>query len=382
MWANIAFLSGKQLESVYYHVMLNLIIGFLLIIGVISNILFRDRISSLTKEIERQRLLLNDYAMESALFLAIVDMMEIFGKDISVEETLERITQSISNFFKNEIVLVQLFGHHFFQDVRGENIQLPPETFEEIATRPYPILINNLNSFPKYRFLEEKGISSFILTPLKGKRNEVSGVIGVFSKGNKTFAQRDLSLLRMISIPISLILENAELIEETKILSITDSLTHLYNRRHFQQYFEKVLQQSREKNAPLAVAMCDIDNFKFYNDRNGHLAGDRALKDIARFIHHSIKGSDIVARYGGEEFVIVFPETEKETAYRICEGIRKKIEEIKFPGEEFQPEGDLTISFGISAFPSDGQSCEELIRKADIALYEAKKQGRNRVVVA
>ncbi len=320
--------------------------------------------------------------MESALFLAIVDMIEIFGKDISVEETLERVTQNISNFFKNEIVLVQLFGQHFFQDVRGENIQLPPETFEEIATRPYPILINNLNSFPKYRFLEERGISSFILAPLKSKRDEVSGLIGVFSKGSKTFSQRDLSLLRMISIPISLILENAELIEETRILSITDSLTHLYNRRHFQQYFEKVLRQSKEKNVPIAVAMCDIDNFKFYNDKNGHLAGDKVLRDIAIIIHRSIKGSDIAARYGGEEFVIVFPETDKETAYRICDTIRKRIEEIEFPGEEFQPEGNLTISFGISGFPSDGNTCEELIRNADISLYEAKRQGRNRVIVA
>ncbi|MCM8758747.1 MAG: sensor domain-containing diguanylate cyclase [Candidatus Omnitrophica bacterium] len=351
-------------------------------VGLVSNIIFRDRVSSLTKEIERQRLLLNDYAMESALFLAIVDMMEIFGKDISVEETLERVTHSISNFFKNEIVLVQLFGQHFFQDIRGENIQLPQETFEEIATRPYPILINNLNSFPKYKFLEEKGISSFILAPLKGKKEEVSGVIGVFSRGSKTFSQRDLSLLRMISIPISLILENAELIEETRILSITDSLTHLYNRRHFQQYFEKILQRAREKNTPVSVAMCDIDNFKYYNDKNGHLAGDKVLKDIARLIHQSIKGSDIAARYGGEEFIIVFPETDKETAYKICDTIRKRIEEVNFQGEEFQPEGDLTISFGISQFPGDGQNCEELIRKADTALYEAKKQGRNRVVVA
>lgn len=326
--------------------------------------------------------MLNDYAMESALFLAIVDMMEIFGKDISVEETLEHVTHNISNFFKNEIVLVQLFGQHFFQDIRGENIHLPPETFEEITTRPYPILINNLSSFPKYRFLEEKGIFSFILAPLKGKKDVVSGVIGVFSRGSKIFSQRDLSLLRMISIPISLILENAELMEKTRILSITDSLTHLYNRRHFQQHFERVLQQAKERNIPISVAMCDIDNFKFYNDKNGHLAGDRVLKDIAKIIHQSIKGSDIAARFGGEEFVIVFPETDKETAYRICNTIRKRIEEIKFPGEEFQPEKDLTISFGISEFPANGNSCEELIKKADIALYEAKRQGRNRVVMA
>ncbi|MCM8788844.1 MAG: sensor domain-containing diguanylate cyclase, partial [Candidatus Omnitrophica bacterium] len=264
----------------------------------------------------------------------------------------------------------------------GENIQLPPETFEEIATKPYPVLINNLEAFPKYRFLRENNISSFILAPLKGKNNEISGVLGVFSKKNKIFSQKDLSLLRMISIPISLILENMELIEQTKVLSITDPLTHLYNRRHFQECFDGILKESMEKNLSFSVVMCDIDHFKFYNDKNGHLAGDQILRDIADMLHQNIKGSDIVARYGGEEFIIVFPETKKEIAFRICDNIRRKVEDVKFPGEEFQPGCDLTISFGIAEFPVDGKNTDELIRKADMALYEAKRQGRNRVVAA
>ncbi|MCM8815425.1 MAG: sensor domain-containing diguanylate cyclase [Candidatus Omnitrophica bacterium] len=382
VWLNLSFLAGKQYENFFYLVAFDLVVSFALVVGVVSNIIFRDRLSSLVKEIDRQRLLINDYAVESALFLAIVEMMEIFGKDISIEETLDRVTQGISNFFSNEIVLVQLFGQHFFQNVKGENIHLSTETFEEIATKPYPILINNLESFPKYRFLKEKNISSFILVPLKSKKDEITGVLGVFSKNNRNFSQKDLSLLRMISIPISLILENMELMEQTKVLSITDPLTHLYNRRHFQQCLEKIWKESMEKNLSFSIAMCDIDNFKFYNDRNGHLAGDRVLRDIAGILHQNIKGLDIVARYGGEEFIMVFPETKKEIALKICDNIRRKVEEVEFTGEEFQPGGDLTISFGISEFPSDGNTADELIRKADMALYEAKKQGRNRVVAA
>ncbi|MCM8764483.1 MAG: sensor domain-containing diguanylate cyclase [Candidatus Omnitrophica bacterium] len=382
VWLNIAFLAGKQYDNVFYLISFDLVVSFALVVGIISNLIFKDRLSSLTKEIDRQRLLINDYAVESALFLAIVEMMEIFGKDISVEETLDRVTQGISNFFVNEIVFVQLFGQHFFQNVKGENIHFPPETFEEIATKPYPVLINNIDSFPKYKFLEKNDISSFILIPLKSKNDEISGVLGVFSKKNRNFSQRDLSLLRMISIPISLILENMELMEQTKVLSIIDPLTHLYNRRHFQQCFEKILKEAIEKKLSFSVAMCDIDNFKFYNDKNGHLAGDRVLRDIAGILHQNIKGSDIVARYGGEEFVMVFPETKKEIAFRICDNIRRKVEEVKFPGEEFQPGGDLTISFGVSEFPSDGNNTDELIRKADTALYDAKEQGRNRVVTA
>ncbi len=177
---NLTYLAGKHLERFHYIVLFDIILSFILITGIISNIFFRDRLSSLTKEIERQRLLINDYSVESALFRSVVEMMEVFGENISIEETLERITAGISSFFKNEIAIVQLFGERFFQSIKGENLNLPHETFEEIVTRPYPVLINNLESFPRYKFLQERGITSFILVPLKGKKDIVSGVIGVF----------------------------------------------------------------------------------------------------------------------------------------------------------------------------------------------------------
>lgn len=361
--------------------MLNLVVGFLIIIGIISHTFSEHRFYSISQQLEKYRLMVNDYSMESSIFSAIVEMMEIFGKDVSIEEILSRVTQSISNFFQKEIVVVQLFGQHFFQDIKGENLNLPEETFEEIVTKPYPILINNLDSFQKYKFLETAGISSFILAPLKDKKDETTGVIGVFSKNQRIFTQKDLSFLKLISIPVSLIIENAELIEKTKILSITDSLTHLYNRRHFQHHIEEIINQAKEKKFHVSLAMCDIDNFKFYNDRNGHLAGDKLLKDVADILHKNIKGSDIAARYGGEEFVIIFPDTHKDIAFRIADTIRKKIEDIKFPEEEYQPGGNLTISFGVACFPCDADNYEELIKKADTALYEAKKQGKNRVIL-
>lgn len=229
--------------------------GVLVVIGIVGHVFIRDRITSLTKEVERQRLMLNDYAMESALFTAIVEMMEIFGTDMSIEETLHRVTQSIGSFFKNEIIIVQLFGQRFFQEIRGESLNISEDIFDEIATKPYPLLINNVETFPKYKFLKEKGVSSFIIVPLKDKKGELSGAIGIFSKNNRVFSQRDLSLMRSISIPISLILDNVELMEQTRILSITDPLTHLYNRRHFQQFLETIINEANRKNFIVSVAM-------------------------------------------------------------------------------------------------------------------------------
>jgi diguanylate cyclase (GGDEF)-like protein len=128
--------------------------------------------------------------------------------------------------------------------------------------------------------------------------------------------------------------------------------------------------------------MADIDYFKHYNDTNGHSAGDYALKKIAEIMRKNVKGSDIVARYGGEEFILVFPETTKENALSLCERIRQHIKDFRFNNEERQPNGDLTISMGISSYPEDGLTGKELVKKADVALYKAKELGRNRVVIA
>jgi len=128
--------------------------------------------------------------------------------------------------------------------------------------------------------------------------------------------------------------------------------------------------------------MADIDYFKHYNDTNGHSAGDYALKKIAEIMRKNVKGSDIVARYGGEEFILVFPETTKENALSICDAIRQHIKDFRFNNEESQPNGDLTISMGVASYPEDGHTTQELVKKADAALYKAKDLGRNRVIPA
>ena len=184
----------------------------------------------------------------------------------------------------------------------------------------------------------------------------------------------------MVSAPTSLLIENAELFEKTKILSITDGLTQLYNRRHFEEVLERLFMNAKNSHSPLSLSICDVDYFKHYNDVNGHPAGDFVLKKLAEILKKGVKGSDIVARYGGEEFVIIFPNTTKENAKKVCETLNKKIKEYKFPNEKSQPNGDLTVSFGIANFPEDATTPQELIEKADIALYKAKSTGRDKVV--
>jgi len=128
--------------------------------------------------------------------------------------------------------------------------------------------------------------------------------------------------------------------------------------------------------------MIDVDYFKHYNDTHGHLKGNDVLKDIAQILKSSIRDIDVVARYGGEEFSIILPQTDKSKGAVItAERMRAAVEAFKFYKDEMQPGGKITISVGIAAFPEDGKTISEVVGRADEALYQAKREGRNRVCV-
>lgn len=159
----------------------------------------------------------------------------------------------------------------------------------------------------------------------------------------------------------------------------TDPLTGLCNPRQFWQTLERELERARRYRHHCSLAMIDIDFFKNYNDRFGHLQGDEVLKEAAEIFRQNIRKPDIAARYGGEEFVIIMPETNKELAMVVGEKLRRAFEAYPFPLQEAQPGGSLTISIGIATFPQDGRNGRELVNRADKALYRSKKGGRNRV---
>ena len=166
--------------------------------------------------------------------------------------------------------------------------------------------------------------------------------------------------------------------EEAVLLSHIDDLTGIYNHRFFIQQLTLEVERQKRYPAFLSLLMIDIDYFKHYNDHNGHLAGDEALKAIARLIQRGVRQSDIVARYGGEEFAAILIKTGKEEAGEIAERVRSFVSETRFPNEKEQPNEDLTVSIGVAAFSSTS-TLTDLIREADQALYRAKSKGRNRI---
>jgi diguanylate cyclase (GGDEF)-like protein len=164
-----------------------------------------------------------------------------------------------------------------------------------------------------------------------------------------------------------------------KKLSITDGLTGAHNKRHFIEKLSMEVKRARRYSRPVSLIMADIDHFKHYNDTNGHVEGDNALKGIADCIMKTVRKEDFVARYGGEEFTIILPETDGAGARMIAERVRLSVIVEEFPNEDKQPRGMLTISLGIATLSGGFENHDDLIIKADRALYRAKDNGRNRV---
>jgi diguanylate cyclase (GGDEF)-like protein len=161
--------------------------------------------------------------------------------------------------------------------------------------------------------------------------------------------------------------------------AITDGLTEIYNFRYFHYQLEREIKRSKRHWYKTSLIMIDIDNFKQYNDTNGHPAGDEVLKRIADTLRSNTRTSDIVARYGGEEFVLILPETPKSAAVKLAEKIRANVAQQTFFRGSTQPAGSITVSLGVACFPDDAQNTEDLVQRADEQLYRAKQSGKNRV---
>jgi diguanylate cyclase (GGDEF)-like protein len=173
---------------------------------------------------------------------------------------------------------------------------------------------------------------------------------------------------------------NEELQEANTVLkemAVRDGLTSLYNHRYFQEALALEVVRSKRSQKPCSVIFMDVDNFKVYNDTHGHPEGDSLLKVLARMMMSNLRGSDLAARYGGEEFVLLLPETPKEAALMIAEGVRCVVESYDFPGGEKQPLGRVSISIGVGCFPDDAGDPAALMAYADAKLYEAKHSGKN-----
>ncbi len=165
-------------------------------------------------------------------------------------------------------------------------------------------------------------------------------------------------------------------------LSTTDEKTQLPNLRSFRSFLEQAQMRSKRYGHPYSLVFFDLDHFKFYNDRNGHHAGDDLLKKMALILRESCRTTDYPCRFGGEEFIILCPDVDWQSSMVLAERIRRAVEEAIFPAGEHQPLGKVTVSAGVASFPAHGTSSEEVLQAANQALSLSKKSGRNRTLAA
>lgn len=223
--------------------------------------------------------------------------------------------------------------------------------------------------------------SMFIHQYFRTQNRDLTFLIMAFSKAHLPMALYFVILGTLVGVLFGIYPQIISgLLSRIQILSVTDYLTGIYNRRYLFDKLAEELNRSSRYQRKLSLLMLDIDHFKNYNDNHGHQQGDYLLKELSQLLTRSIRQTDFVARYGGEEFVVVAPETGREQAVKLAEKIKNAIEEYPFKLRESQPSGRITVSIGVVEFPEGGSNADELVGKADVALYLAKDMGRNKVV--
>ncbi len=257
-------------------------------------------------------------------------------------------------------------------------LKLDQEEIEKLRQWKEPTIaleraLNQPNLARITQAVQNEGLQSRIVVPLWLK-GVVSGAIALACRYPRQYSAEEIALLQAVSNEIGMGIENAQLLERTRELSVTDELTELYNRRHFYQALEAEIDRAQRYGHAFCLAILDLDSFKEYNDRFGHLNGDAVLRSLARTLKSALRKSDMAFRYGGDEFTIILPVTEAYRARKIVDRISSKWLETP-KSDNLILEAHLGFSAGIAQFPQDAGTADGLVFLADTALYHSKRQG-------
>lgn len=228
--------------------------------------------------------------------------------------------------------------------------------------------------------LEKNKSHSYTAAPLMIKDNAI-GILYIVSDKDRIFTKDDIELITALSYEIAIGIDNAELLERTIAMSLTDELTGLHNRRHFYDSIEMEMYRTKRYGQPFALALLDLNGFKEYNDRYGHASGDSILQMFAKALRASFRKTDIVCRYGGDEFSIILPSTDDKTAKVIAERFREKWSTM-CEKKALVDKSPMGFSCGIAKFPDNSESADGLVFLADAAMYCAKTGIENSSVMA
>ncbi|MFH0753432.1 MAG: GGDEF domain-containing protein [Candidatus Omnitrophota bacterium] len=299
----------------------------------------------------------NDVMRVKSTYLLIIESKDrLLEEKVKLQDEADRIfemyelTREVTATF-DEDEAFRVFKDHLNRRMILEDCQLIKNT---------PQSMDDLAAFNGYKIF-----------PLRTKRMILGEV------AYKGLAPEDEEMFTILGHQLALALRRIQLYKEVENLAITDGLTRMHTRRYLNERFEEEYERAKLRKLCLSILMIDVDYFKKVNDQYGHLTGDMVLREIARIISLQIREIDIAGRYGGEEFCVILPETDKPGALVVAERIRVAVHLQKI--KAYDASLQTSISVGVSTFSEDALKMDELLDKADWALYRAKKLGRNRV---
>lgn len=342
-----------------------------------------ERITTLNAfKVERLKelALISDFSQKIISTLELNELFQILDDLLGEQLGFREFALLLREEGKEEVVVQTARGFADTSKVRGMKFLADEGLTGQVLRTREVCYIPDTRVEPRYLYYkgEKQEDGSFLSIPLLFKE-QVVGILNFTRPGVDSFSAQEIQFLKTIAVEVAIALVNARLYDRTRELSVRDELTRLYNRRHFQTIFPLEIKRAQRFGQPVSLLMIDIDQFKKYNDTYGHLAGDERLTELARLIHAKIREVDFVARFGGEEFVMILPNTSKKDAVSVGEKLRLLVGSHPFrqPADLQHP---FTISIGVASFPDDADRIEEILAAADQALYQAKKEGRDRVV--
>jgi len=306
---------------------------------------------------------------------------QIYNLTLDVIRGLFAVEKALINIINNQTGLletVRSFG--FNEEYQKRHLSEPFERIDNCFVLKHDSTFLSMDVTKDSRcpnLVVDEDTRSILCVPIRSGK-KIYGILHMASCYPNAFDEEDATLANAIGEQIGMAVESAQLFEEINRLAITDGLTGLYNLRHLKRVLGEEVKRSLRYKRPLSFIMLDIDFFKFFNDNHGHPQGDKVLRILAGLLQQNTRDVDTVFRYGGEEFSVIIPEVPKHEAYAMAERIKRFIQDYVFPYEEEQPGGNFTVSMGVANLPEDALSGEELIEKADRALYRAKQTGRNK----
>lgn len=346
---------------------------------------YNQKLKSFTKQLAETNHLLDKKLNQ---ITSLYEVSKVIGSTHQLDEIIKLITDLSSQLLNAPItmILLQENGDNNYtlkaskglHNIEKFEFKFNNQLKEELTSKSKEVLVIKDEFQDVFKFSDNIDFESMALIVPLFINETINGMLVIIREQLNEYNNEEIKLSTVIASLASAAIDKANLYEQTRKLSITDGLTGLFNFRYFSKQIELEIKRAERYNNNLSLIIADIDFFKKINDTYGHTKGDIVLKHIAQILKLHTRETDLVARYGGEEFVILLPETNSEEALIVAERIRKEVEEYRFPLGNNQFLENVTVSLGISYTPL-ATSAEELIQKADQALYKAKYEGRNKI---